>query len=226
MTMADSGGAGKKSRFEIDDGVDRSREFEDFEAERKKEQERKAKEAKEKEQQKEDERHKASEKQFQNRDTVFLWGPTLITAPLVPAFLAMLTAAIGTAVVEWHFIDFSSACLQVQAYVVGEVVMCYIFLGTYMAMLIGPRICARACGTTTLLFVYYGLFFLIFFGLNVWGVYVVYTLDFCINPLALTVRTDDTVGGLFGRFFCRVCLYSQNVCSESWNWCISRMCLL
>ena len=71
--------------------------------------------------------------------------------------------------------------------------MSYIFIAAYMTLLIGPQCCARACGTTTLLFAYGIIFGVLFLGLNAWGLYVVYTLDFCVRADATTVRTDDTV---------------------------------
>ncbi len=192
-------GEAKTRTFDIDDGVDRDNEFENFEAERQKELEHKAKKTEEEKVSKEKARDKEGEKQHKNQDTVLLWAPTLITAPLLPGGLAMLTAAIGTVVAEWHYIDFLSPgqqgpCVPLLAYVIGEVVMSYLFLGVYMTLLIGPQVCARACGTTTLLFAYWIVFGVVFLGLNCWGAYNVATLDiFCFNDASLIVKTDDTV---------------------------------
>ncbi len=185
----------KNRRFEIDDGINRDDEFKRFEEEqaqvavRKQEAEVKVK------QERKEKATKVSDKQFQNRDTVLLWGPTLITAPLVPGFLALGTIAAGTAVVHWHFLDFAdnSPCLEVQAYVIGQVVVSYLFLATYMALLIGPQCCARACGTTTLLFIYWAIYAAVFLGLNMWGIYAVYSLDVCVVDYATLTKTDDTV---------------------------------
>jgi len=187
--------SGSSRDFAIDDEVDREDEFKKFEQEQKEAAERKEVAKKELVKKKEKEKDDRVEEKMKNKDTIFIWGPTLITAPLVPAFLALISAAIGTAVLEWSYASYSQTqCQTLQGFVAGEVVVCYAFVAVYMTLLIGPQCCARACGTPTLLFVYWGLFGVIFLALNAWGLYEVIDLRaFCANPLALSVYTVETV---------------------------------
>lgn len=221
--MADSGEVKSERHFNIDDGINRDEEFARFDQQEKEVKSKREEEKKEKVKQKAAAADVESEKQYKNRDTVLLWGPILITGPLVPAFLALFTIAIGTVVLQWHFIDINdnSPCLSVQAYVAGQVILSYMFLATYMSLLIGPQCCARACGTTTLLFVYWIVFGVLFLGLNGFGLYTTYSNDWCFTERATTVRTDDTVAlwmtaaifvFLFWLAFLVLCCYVCYLC--------------
>ena len=183
----------KPKDYDIDDGIDRGDEFENFEREQVELKQRKQQQKENSQVQNQVKAQKESANQYKNRDTVLVWGPTLITAPLVPAFLALISIVVGTTVIQWHYIS-TGPCLMLQAYVVGHVAVCYMFLAVYMALLIGPQCCARACGTTTLLFVYWIVFSIIFLGLNVFGIFVVVESQYCfVDYASALARTDDTV---------------------------------
>ena len=178
--------------YDIDDGIDRDAEFKAFEEEQKKVAERKKEKKIDERKEKLLKMDAKSEKQFKNRDTVLLWGPVLITGPLVPAFFAMWTMVDAHTTVQWHYIPFTDQCNHLFSYTIGCAVMSYLFIFVYMSIIIGPQCCARAFISTTLLFVWMGLFLVVFLALNMYGAWAVFTLyNPCTTGTTASITSED-----------------------------------